>query len=652
MLTLLVLALTSQTLHAHAFEPLPTGAITPKGWLEAQLRTQADGLSGHLDEFWPDIKDSAWFGGAAEGWERVPYWLDGLIPLAYQLDDERLKAKVKKAVDTILDHQQPDGWLGPIGDNNPRHKPYDVWPLFPLFKALIQYQEATGDPRVIPALLKCAHKIDQVITQEPLYSWAHYRAADLAAPLYWLHDKTKDPTLLALAKKALEQAYDWRVHFENFEAKYSEKTTQFGLDNHGVNNGMALKFGPVRALLSGDETDKSLAAFALARLDRFHGQATGIFTCDEHYAGRSPSQGTELCTVAEAMYSLALAASITGETQYADRLERLAYNALPATFKKDMTAHQYDQQCNQVICTREGEHVYTNNGPDSNLYGLEPNFGCCTANMHQAWPKFVSHLWMKTADNAGLAAIAYAPCRVRTKVADTPVTIDVKTHYPFRDVVTITVATDRPTRFPLRLRIPTWAEKTHVLFKNSTQTFDGVRIEAPADGALSTIQKGGYFVDIDAEWAGETTFVVEFRSPVTAYKGDNDAVALLRGPLVYALNIEADWKLVNDRKDLPFDDWEVLPKSDWNFALSIDPQNPSASAAFENERVEDPAFAPGKAGLSLTVKARKLPSWTIEKSAAATPPQSPVNSDEPEQTLKLVPYGTTDLRITEFPRLK
>ncbi len=96
-----------------AFEPLPLGSIKPAGWLKEQLRIQADGLGGHLDEFWPDIKDSAWFGGKAEGWERVPYWLDGLVPLAYLLDDAALEAKVKKAIGYILDHQHPDGWLGP-----------------------------------------------------------------------------------------------------------------------------------------------------------------------------------------------------------------------------------------------------------------------------------------------------------------------------------------------------------------------------------------------------------------------------------------------------------------------------------------------------------------------------------------------------------
>jgi len=41
-----------------ALRPLPLGAIRPAGWLKDQLRVQAEGLSGHLDEFWPDIADS------------------------------------------------------------------------------------------------------------------------------------------------------------------------------------------------------------------------------------------------------------------------------------------------------------------------------------------------------------------------------------------------------------------------------------------------------------------------------------------------------------------------------------------------------------------------------------------------------------------
>jgi anti-anti-sigma factor len=177
----------------------------------------------------------------------------------------------------------------------------------------------------------------------------------------------------------------------------------------------------------------------LEQLDRYHGQATGIFTCDEHLAGRSPSQGTELCTVVEAMYSLELAFAVTGDSRLGDRLEKLAFNALPATFKKDMTAHQYDQQANQVLCTKSGEHVYVNNGPDSNLFGLEPNFGCCTANFHQGWPKLVASLWMASAEG-GLAKTIYGPCEVATSVGGVPVKLREETEYPFRDQVTIHVS--------------------------------------------------------------------------------------------------------------------------------------------------------------------------------------------------------------------
>ena len=53
-----------------ALIPLPLGAIKPLGWLRDQLRIQANGLSGHLDEFWPSIADSKWVGGGSEGWER------------------------------------------------------------------------------------------------------------------------------------------------------------------------------------------------------------------------------------------------------------------------------------------------------------------------------------------------------------------------------------------------------------------------------------------------------------------------------------------------------------------------------------------------------------------------------------------------------
>ena len=65
--------------------------LKPTGWLEKQLEEQYQGLSGYLYKMWPDIYDSKWIGGTKEGWERLPYYLDGFIPLVYILDKNREK---------------------------------------------------------------------------------------------------------------------------------------------------------------------------------------------------------------------------------------------------------------------------------------------------------------------------------------------------------------------------------------------------------------------------------------------------------------------------------------------------------------------------------------------------------------------------------
>ena len=88
-----------------------TKEMKPLGWIKRQLQIQARGLSGNLDKMWPDVRDSAWIGGDRECWERVPYWLDGFIPLAYLLEDADMIARAQKYIEAILAMQKPDGWI-------------------------------------------------------------------------------------------------------------------------------------------------------------------------------------------------------------------------------------------------------------------------------------------------------------------------------------------------------------------------------------------------------------------------------------------------------------------------------------------------------------------------------------------------------------
>ena len=100
---------------------LPLGAIKPEGWHKMQLQAQVSGLTGHLDEVYPNVvgKRNAWLGGDGDAWERGPYWIDGLLPLAYILDDQTLKDKAQVWVEAILGSQKEDGYFGPDIDRDP-----------------------------------------------------------------------------------------------------------------------------------------------------------------------------------------------------------------------------------------------------------------------------------------------------------------------------------------------------------------------------------------------------------------------------------------------------------------------------------------------------------------------------------------------------
>lgn len=172
-------------LNANFLSRLPLGAIKPEGWLLDQLRTQAEGLSGKLYKIWDDVNEkSAWLGGEGDGWERAPYYLDGLIPLAWELDDEELKGVCQKYIEWILGSAREDGWFGP-------EKNDDYWPLMVALKALRQYFTATNDKRVLVLMDNFFKYEYRSLADKPMKDWAvgarrrKYRARAVAVQSHW-----------------------------------------------------------------------------------------------------------------------------------------------------------------------------------------------------------------------------------------------------------------------------------------------------------------------------------------------------------------------------------------------------------------------------------------------------------------------------------
>jgi len=615
-----------------AFRQLPLGSIRPEGYLREQLRIQADGLTGHLDEFWPDIRNSGWTGGDAEGWERLPYWLDGLVPLAYLLDDQHLIHKVETTIDYILEHQNPDGWLGPERSPGNRYRTRDPWPVFVAMKALIQYESVAEDTRVEPALVRFLQALDRQLESRPLFDWNRMRWQDGLLSVDWLYERTQASWLLDLAGKLHRQGFDWIGHFDDLP--YREKVSKWEHESHVVNNAMGVKTAALWYRHSGDSRLRDAALEAIRALDRYHGQAAGIFSGDENFAGLMPSQGTETCAVVEYLFSLEKALEISGNPAIGDRLEMIAYNALPAPFKPDMWARQYVQQSNQPIAKVSPDLIYTTNGKEANLYGLETNYGCCTANMHQGWPKFAAHLWMTTPDG-GLAAVAYAPSTVRTVLGGREVSVTLQTRYPFDDILDFRIEADRPAAFPLLLRIPAWTQGAWISIDQ------GSRVPV----------RSGTFHRIEKTWSGQSRIRMQLPMRLEIERRFNQAVSLKRGPIVYSLNIREYWKILRGKE--PHADWEVFPASQWNYALEIDPDRPEDRIRLESDdTINGNPFSPEGAPIRLYVNGRLLPEWTLEKNAAAPPPPSPVHSVQPRTELELIPYGAAKLRITEFPWIR
>lgn len=619
-------------------KPYTTKEIRPSGWLKKQLVIQAEGLSGHLDEIWPDVRDSRWIGGTKEGWERVPYWLDGFIPLAYLLDEDDLKRRAKKYIDAILERQQEDGWICPCAQEE--RKTYDIWAAFLIGKVLVLYYDCTGDERIEPAVYRMLKSIDKHIEHATIFDWAATRWYEALISVYWMYERKPEDWLLQLAHKLACEGTDFKKLYQMLTYDKRPEEKYWDYLTHVVNQAMAIKSEGLYSRISGEEPG-AFAKEMINRLWKYHGTVTGHFNGDECLSGTSPVQGTELCGVVEAMYSYEHLISLTGDQFFADCLERLAFNALPATISPDMWTHQYDQMTNQVECIRipkEEVHFVSNSG-ESHIFGLEPNFGCCTANFNQGWPKFCLSVFMQKED--GVAVTALAPAVLHTVQKGVPVRAEVITGYPFRDTVEIKVEAEAPVSFTLGVRIPGFAGKAYV---------NGAEAEP------------GTFYEITREWGRESeekiTLQMEFETELV--DRPNNLKAVRRGPLVYSIAIQEKWQEIKDdevsiefnkkepvRKSVehvyPYCDYEIYAGSPWNYAYT------SMPFAKEEKEIGKIPFSPEEPPVQMKIKAVQIP-WSSKNGVCAEAPDSlePLGSKE---EITLIPYGCTDIRMTEVPYL-
>ena len=621
---------------------LPIGAIKPEGWLLGQLRAQADGMTGHLDELYPEVvgDDNAWLGGEGDTWERGPYWIDGLLPLAYLLDDKALIAKAERWVEAMITSATPEGYFGngtdhPYIEGLQRGKSHDWWPKMVALKILQQHYEATGDKRTLDVLDGYFRYQLANLPKTPLGHWsfwAEWRAADNLGVIYWLYNQTGEKYLLELAELIHSQAVDFSDMFWKGEVFRNQNSI------HCVNLAQGFKTPVVWWQQSHDARDLEAPAQALGHMRSTIAFPTGLWAGDELLHFGYPARGSELCTAVEMMYSLEEMLRITGNPAWADRLERVAFNALPTQATDRYDGRQYYQQVNQIACTRERRGFVTEHYGTDNVFSLLGGYPCCTCNMHQGWPKLTQNLWYATRDG-GLAALVYAPCRVSTELGGKSVTLTEDTCYPFEGKVRVQVGLKSKcasARFPLEFRIPSWCSEAVVTAKGREHR-----------------AAGGSIVKLEEKWKDGDVVELSFPMEISTSRWYDDATVVERGPLVYALRMDEKWTRKEftgaDRQQYGPFYYEVTSDSPWNFAL-LSKDNEIELLREDFRQDANPWTAAG-APVVLKAKAYILKDW--KEYGGSVGPVSYFTEDGNDtcgQTwIELIPYGCTTLRITEFP---
>lgn len=652
-------------------------SIRPKGWLREILVRQDEGLTGHPEAMSYPFNSDLWVGNlerdsenrGSDWWryEQTAYYLDGLTRLGYLLDDKKLLDVAEKNVNWILSHPLPAKKGTPYTEADveaamkrgpgfnaevtadpkalahmKRRREHveaqlkiasldrpegrlgvDVssmaWPFAVVFRALKAYYEATGDKRIPEALEKnyLSYSVEEL---------GRNRFVVNVEGILWTYSVTGNPALLALAEAA------WAQNGSELTQANCLDDTQYTM--HGVTMNELLKVPMLLYAHTGNEEYLKAALNADRKMENANMLADGVNSSAEALAGNDPLASHETCDISDYTWSMGYFLSSTGDAQWADRIEKAIFNAGLGTITKDFRSMQYFSCPNQVIATGNSNHNEFKYGLTWMAYRPIHETECCIGNLHRYMPNYAARMWMTDVKGNPVAAL-YAPSEVDMTLADgTVVTIEENTAYPFDDKIDFTFRFTRdgkevtqPVNMDFTYRIPGWC---------------------------TTGESG--FKTVSREWRNGETFSISLPMEVKVVDNPVNGTHIERGPLVYSLAVPADVtedteiyeNLAGKVSGNPdFKSWNMTPAGKWNYALVAD--------ALDNIRVVNTPsdgfpFDPGNTPVALEVEAVGVKGWDLVD-GRFTPALPDTVEAEPgsRTTLRLVPYGSTTLRLTTFP---
>lgn len=624
-------------------------AVKPEGWLLDWAISASKGISGHLDER-EIVFEKAWSGESFEargvgeegtGWplEQSAYWLDGLVRLAYILDDSMLIHKAQSRLDPIVEGVLNGGesfiYWRPIDQLN---NEFDNWAHSHMGRALVGYYSATRDPRVLEALLKAySHYI------YPPSIPSHFHGVNGMVnldPIMETYMLSKDSAMLAQITFLAEIP-----DFKDLIRRWNRDSMQIG---HGVIFYENIRIPAILSAVTGDVNHLNATLNALQWAEMDHLLPTGLISSEEFMAGVGSTRNIETCNVAAGAHTINWLLRISGEAKYADKVEQIFFNAGPVPFSRDFQKMCYYQSPNRISLDLpkdepghpgEGSYKYDETGH---------HVLCCIGNSNRIIPNYISNMWMKT-KNGGLAAVLHGPSSVSSIIAGTYVTIAATTEYPFEEQIRYSVSPEKKIKFPLHLRIPLWCaypgitinneeiipvinEEGFAIIQRTWEVGDELILTLPMKmeltyGRETEYANIGYF----KEMSGAREIAKSHQ------KIDNPFGTVSYGPLLLALPIpdngaNATGSEVETNFALDLSD------GDYNEPLKVEKRSMGRPWHWQ---LENPP-------IRITVPAKQF-SWNPTK---LQPLPSELIAEGKDTSITLVPYGLTKFRVSMFPVTK
>lgn len=530
--------------------------------LDANLRGRlsnfiVDETSPAIELFSPAKRDhnleGDWYG------EHAGKWLVAAARAAARSGDAQLRTNVLRVADFLVSVQEADGYLGTYAperrfmrpqppkpaswDGAPSVRTWDIWTHAYLILGLLEVQRRLGGEQYLQAACRIGdlcrhtfgdggiditelgnhHGLSATVLMDPAvelyFATGENRYLDLATRILVQADGNRDLALLSNALSGLDasaiatgKAYQlaWnlvglaKLHRATGEASYL-RAVQLVWDNIRTHH-LTLGGGPW-----GGVGHRSREVFNPA----------GVF---------SPYGYVETCSTFAWIQLNRELLAITGDACYAEEVERSAYNDLLGA-----QAPNGEDWCYYVF--PNGRRVHTT------------YWRCCKSSGAMALEELPDIAYAAGADDR-IVVNMYGPGEAAFNLDGAGhVRVIQDTAYPYAGHVRIRVAVDRTSRFPLKLRIPSWA--------------DGATVAVVGEASTIVAVPGQYAV-VDRQWQDGDEVVLKFPMRPTLQHAINrnvqesrapdgsevrqevlhlDYVAISRGPLVYATELVDGFKI-------------------------------------------------------------------------------------------------------------